>query len=61
MSKQIQISVELFLDLCKYHIGDMKDPDREERIINELTDKLDRAAARERYTQSLIERSKTES
>lgn len=46
---QIQIDKELFMELCKYHLGDLRSPEREQRIKDGLNRKLDKAAAREKY------------
>lgn len=48
---QVQIDKELFLDLCRYHIADLKDAEREQRIITALEAKINKLASRERYIQ----------
>lgn len=49
--KQIQISKELFLELCRYHLGgeNLRTPDREQRIKQGLSDKLDAVKRRVDY------------
>lgn len=49
---QIQIDKELFIELCKYHLGDLRNPEREQRIKDGLNRKLDKAAAREKYMEN---------
>lgn len=49
---QIQIDKNLFLDLCKYHLAGLKDPEREQRIITALQAKIDKSVARERYMEN---------
>lgn len=49
MSRQVQIPEELFLELIRWHLVDLQDPDREERIRQGLTKKLDAMARRELY------------
>lgn len=51
--KQVQISEALFLDLCKYHLGGVCDTGTIARIRAGLSDKMERAAAREQYTERL--------
>lgn len=52
--KQYQISEDLFRSLCRYHLMEQQDdPDLEAVIRKELQDKLDRAAARERYAKEI--------
>lgn len=48
--KQVQIEEQLLLDLCKYHLAGVRDPETEERIRRGLEDKMQRAAARQQYT-----------
>ena len=51
--KQIQIPYSLFMDLCRYHLSGLCDPDIEQRIRIGLQEKADRAAARETYAKNL--------
>lgn len=52
--KQVQIPYDLLTDLCRYHLaGITDDPEIEERIRAGLQDKMDSAAARERYARNL--------
>lgn len=52
--KQVQIPYDLLTDLCRYHLaGITDDPEIEERIRTGLRDKMDSAAARERYARNL--------
>lgn len=53
---QIQIDKALFLDLYKWHVGGLCDPEREARIKAGLEAKATKAAARERYSDLLQER-----
>ena len=53
MSKQVMISEELFISLCKWHLLDFHDPDLEIRIRAALQDKLDRSLARVEYRRTL--------
>lgn len=53
---QIQIDKALFLDLYKWHVGGLCDPEREARIKAGLEAKATKAAARERYSNLLQER-----
>ena len=46
--KQEQISEDLFLSLVKYHI--LKYYNEEEKIVNQLNEKLDRMVNRNLYT-----------
>ena len=48
MSKYVQISIELFSELVKYHL--LEDKDNIEFIEKELQKKLDRLNNREMYT-----------
>lgn len=45
----IQISKELFFELLKYHLVDLRDDERELYIQKELQSKLDKMAKRELY------------
>lgn len=54
--KQVQIPYELLTDLCRYHLAGVTDPEIEARIRAGLTDKMNRAAAREKYANSLPEK-----
>ena len=47
--KQVQISETLFTDLVKYHLGDIRDLDLEERIHQGLQEKFDRSVRRDLY------------
>lgn len=52
--KQYQISEQLFRDLVLFHLLDQNDdPELETRIRKALQDKVDRAAAREKYEKEL--------
>lgn len=53
---QIQVDKTLFLDLYKWHVGGLCDPEREARIKAGLEAKAAKAAARERYADLLQER-----
>lgn len=53
---QIQIDKALFLDLYKWHVGGLCDPERKARIKAGLEAKATKAAARERYSDLLQER-----
>lgn len=55
---QIQIDKALFLDLYKWHVGGLCDPEREARIKAGLEAKVAKAAARERYSDLLKEQRK---
>ena len=55
---QIQIDKTLFLDLYKWHVGGLCDPEREARIKAGLETKAAKAAARERYSDLLKEQRK---
>ncbi len=46
--KQVQISEDLFLSLIKYHI--LEYYNEEEKIVNQLNEKLDRIVNRKLYT-----------
>ena len=46
--KQVRISEDLFLSLVKYHI--LKYYNEEEKIVNQLNEKLDRMVNRNLYT-----------
>ncbi len=46
--KQVQISEDLFLSLIKYHI--LEYYNEEEKIVNQLNEKLDRMVNRNLYT-----------
>ena len=50
---KIQISYDLFMDLCRYHLSGLHDPDIEQRIKTGLQNKANRAAARETYARNL--------
>lgn len=50
--KSVQIPRELFQDLVRYHLMEIRDPAMEERIREALQSKLARAAAREGYWKS---------
>ena len=49
----IQIPEELFLDLIRWHLLDLRDPDLRIRIQTGLQDKLDRTAARVEYSRKV--------
>lgn len=48
--KMVQISEELFLDLCRVLIGGIDSPATVDRATQGLREKLDRIVARELYT-----------
>lgn len=50
---KIQIPYDLFMDLCRYHLSGLQDPDIEQHIKAGLQDKLSRSAAREQYSKQL--------
>lgn len=52
--KNIQIPQELFLELCNYHLGgeNLRTLDREQRIQQGLSDKLDAIKRRSDYRQN---------
>lgn len=52
---QIQIPDTLFAELCRYHLMGPEYAD-ENHIREQLSDKLKRAAARQHYTETLIDR-----
>lgn len=49
-SKTVQISEELFMDLCRVVLGGLDDPDIVLRASKGLHDKLDRMVARDLYS-----------
>lgn len=51
-----QISDQLFRDLIAWHLGGLQDAERQARIEKSLSDKLDRAAAREVYRDFLLDK-----
>ena len=55
----VQIPEELFLDLIRWHLLDLHDPDLQIRIQTGLQDKLDRAAARVEYSRRLSKQQTT--
>ena len=55
---QLQIDRTLVLDLYKWHVGGLCDPEREARIKAGLEAKAAKAAARERYSDLLKEQRK---
>lgn len=48
--KTVQISEELFMDLCRVVLGGLDDPDIVLRASRGLHDKLDRMVARDLYS-----------
>lgn len=50
MSKTVQISEELFMDLCRVILGGVDDPETVSRTSRGLHDKLDRIVARGLYS-----------
>lgn len=50
MAKNVQISQELFLQICKYHLAQINDSETAEAIYKGLSDKLDQMARRELYS-----------
>lgn len=49
-SKNIQIPREIFLDLCKWHLFNLHDPKREQRIKQALEEKMNSTRNRENYS-----------
>lgn len=49
-AKTVQISEELFMDLCRVVLGEVDDPETVYRASRGLHDKLDRMVARELYS-----------
>ena len=49
-SKTVQISEELFMDLCRVILGGVDDPETVSRTSRGLNDKLDRIVARGLYS-----------
>lgn len=49
-SKNIQIPREIFLDLCKWHLFNLHDPEREQRIKQALQEKMNSTRNRENYS-----------
>lgn len=49
-SKNIQIPREIFLDLCKWHLFNIHDPEREQRIKETLEAKMNSTRNRENYS-----------
>lgn len=47
--KNIQIPVDLFLDLCNYHLAGIRSPGQDQRIQQGLQDKLDAVKRRSDY------------
>lgn len=47
--KNIQIPVDLFLDLCNYHIAGIRSPRQDQRIQQGLQNKLDAIKRRSDY------------
>lgn len=54
--KQIQITEELFLELCRYHLGgdNFRIIEREQRIQRELQNKLDAVKRRADYQKQRV-------
>lgn len=50
--KTVQIPKELFMDLCRWHLGELQDEETELRIREGLQSKLAKAAAREQFSRS---------
>ena len=48
--KTVQISEEVFMDLCRVVLGGVDDPETVSRASRGLNDKLDRIVARELYS-----------
>lgn len=53
---QMQISRELFLKLCRYHLLGEDSEKLQREICEGLEDKLNRAVAREEYSKQILER-----
>ena len=51
--RSVQIPRELFMALCRWHLGGIQDPEAEEAIRAGLQRKLDAAAARENFKKRL--------
>ena len=57
--KSYMIPEDLFLELVKYHLLDLQDPERAERIRNGLNAKMQADARRKEYEDNLKDRRKT--
>lgn len=55
----IQIPEELFVNLCKWHLWNLHDPELELRIRTGLQDKADKMIRRVEYSQMLQDNKKT--
>lgn len=53
MSKQVMITEELFYDLVRWHLIDLRDPDLQVRIQSGLQDKLDRMSSHDEYCRNM--------
>ncbi len=49
--KNIQISTDLFLNLCNYHLAGIRSPEQDQRIQQGLQNKLDAVKRRSDYHQ----------
>ena len=56
----VQIDRELLLDLMRYHLAGLQDPDAELRIRKALQEKLDAMVRRDLYTRSKTDPSPAE-
>lgn len=54
--KQLQISQELFMKLCRFHLLEEDSEKLRREICEGLEDKLNRAVAREEYSKQILER-----
>ena len=57
--KSYMIPEDLFLELVKYHLLDLQEPERAERIRNGLSAKMQADARRRDYKDNLKNRNKT--
>lgn len=53
-NKNIQIPIELFLDLCNYHIAGIRSPGQDQRIQQGLQNKLDAVKRRSDYQKQRV-------
>lgn len=56
--KNIQIPVDLFLDLCNYHIAGIRSPGQDQRIQQGLQNKLDAVKKRSDYQKQRVTHNK---
>lgn len=58
--RNVQISEKLFLDLVRWHLLDLRDPDLQIRIQAGLQDKLDRLSNHDEYRRNLSKKTPTQ-